>query len=103
MLPLLWQGNAAEVVEILLQLQARTVSKQQELVAYLRRNQPAIINYEKRKAAGKPIGSGAMEKTVDLLVARRQKQKAMSWLTAGSNALAVLKAELLNNSTDSLQ
>ena len=103
MLPLLWQGNAAEVVEILLRLQARHVSKQQELVAYLRRNQPAIINYEKRKAAGKPIGSGAMEKAVDLLVARRQKQKVMSWSTVGSNVLAVVKAQLLNNSTDSLQ
>lgn len=103
MLPLLWQGNAAEVVEILLQLQARNASKQQELIAYLKKNQRAIINYEKRKAAGKTIGSGAMEKTVDLLVARRQKQKAMSWSTIGSKALAVVKAELLNKSTDNLQ
>jgi len=44
-----------------------------------------------------------MEKTVDLLVARRQKQKAMSWSTLGSKALAVVKAQLLNKSTDSFQ
>lgn len=103
MLPLLWRGDAAEVIEILLPIKARNVAKQEELIAYLRKNQAAIINYEKRKAIGKPIGSGAMEKTVDLLVARRQKRKAMSWSEKGSNALAVVKADLINAATKILQ
>lgn len=102
-LPLLWKGNAGEVIEILLSIKARNVNKQEELIAYLRKNQLSIINYERRKAAGKPIGSGAMEKTVDMLVAQRQKQKAMSWSTKGSTALAVVKADLLNNATEILQ
>lgn len=103
MLPLLWRGNAAEVIEILLQTKARNVAKQEELIAYLRKNQSAIINYEKRKAIGKTIGSGAMEKTVDLLVASRQKRKAMSWSEKGSKALAVVKADLINAATNILQ
>ncbi len=53
--------------------------------------------------AGKPIGWGAMEKTVDIVVARRQKQKVMGWSTKGSKALAVVKAGLLNNATKTLQ
>jgi hypothetical protein len=101
--PLLWKGNAGEVIEILLGIKARNVNKQEELIAYLSKNQLSIINYEKRKAAGKPIGSGAMEKTVDMLVAQRQKQKAMSWSTKGSTALAVVKADLLNRATEILQ
>jgi hypothetical protein len=103
MMPLLWKGNGAEVIEILLGIKARNAVKQAELVAYLRKNRLSIINYEKRKAAGKPIGSGAMEKTVDILVAQRQKQKAMSWSTKGSTALAVVKADLLNQATENLQ
>jgi hypothetical protein len=103
MLPLLWRGDAAEVIEILLQIKARNVYKQEELIAYLRKNQAAIIHYEKRKAVGKPIGSGAMEKTVDLLVASRQKRKAMSWSEKGSKALAVVKADLINRATKILQ
>jgi hypothetical protein len=103
MMPLLWKGNGAEVIERLLGIKARNAVKQAELVAYLRKNLVSIINYEKRKAAGKPIGSGAMEKTVDILVAQRQKQKAMSWSTKGSTALAVVKADLLNQATENLQ
>jgi hypothetical protein len=102
-LPLLWRGEAAAVIEILRQFKARNVYKQEELIAYQRKNQTAIIHYEKRKAIGKPIGSGAMEKTVDLLVASRQKRKAMSWSEKGSTALAVVKADLINAATEILQ
>lgn len=44
-----------------------------------------------------------MEKTVDMLVAQRQKQKAMSWSKKEANALAVVKADLRNNATEILQ
>jgi hypothetical protein len=68
------------------------------LVDYLTKNRAYIINYAKRKEVGKTIGSGRMEKTVDCIVARRQKEKAMSWSQKGSIALAVITAQYSNNS-----
>ncbi len=51
-----------------------------------------IIDYARRKQAGKPIGSGRMEKGVDQVVGIRQKDKGMSWSKSGSYALAMLSA-----------
>ena len=44
-----------------------------------------------RRQAGKTIGSGRMEKGVDLVIGNRQKHKGMSWSCLGSRALAILK------------
>ncbi len=44
-----------------------------------------------RRQAGKTIGSGRMEKGVDLVISNRQKHKGMSWRALGSRALAILK------------
>lgn len=55
MLPLLWQENAAEVVEILLQLQARNVSKQQELIAYLKKISELSLTRRKEKRLVNPL------------------------------------------------
>jgi hypothetical protein len=38
-----------------------------------------------------------MEKAVDCIVARRQKEKAMSWSKKGSTALAVVTAQVIND------
>jgi hypothetical protein len=103
LLGLLWQGKT---VETLIKLNAYTYRNQvkwEELIGYLTKNENHIIDYEKRKSCGKIIGSGRMEKTVDCLVARRQKEKSMSWSQKGSNALAVLSAQYLNIATDYLQ
>ncbi|MGK7912065.1 MAG: hypothetical protein AB4050_11390 [Synechococcus sp.] len=65
-------------------------------MSYLRKHQTEIIDYRRRQKAGKTIGSGRMEKGVDLVVGHRQKKKGMSWSQAGSHALAILKIEELN-------
>jgi hypothetical protein len=75
---------------------ARNQSKLLELIAYLEKHQLEIINYELRAALGKTIGSGRVEKGVDLVVGHRQKKKGMSWRTLGSKALAILKVAELN-------
>lgn len=94
---LLWVGNGVTAIEKLEAYKVKNVEKQAELVGYLKKNTSCIINYEKRKAVGKNIGSGKMEKAVDIIVAKRQKEKAMTWSKAGSNALAVLSAVYKNN------
>jgi hypothetical protein len=98
---LLWYGNIKETLCKLEKYQTKTslngIEKYQELLDYLKKNQPYIIDYAKRKDAGKTIGSGRMEKAVDCIVARRQKEKAMSWSKKGSTALAVVTAQVVND------
>lgn len=55
-----------------------------------------IINYNHRSRMGKTIGSGRVEKGVDLIVGQRQKNKGMSWRPLGSKALCLLKVAEFN-------
>jgi len=54
------------------------------------------LNYNRRSRAGKTIGSGQVEKGVDLTVGSRQKHRGMSWSPKGSKALCLLKVAELN-------
>lgn len=93
----LWEGKTAEAIDYLShQVVVRNVDKHQELIGYLEKHQKEIIDYKRRQAAGKSIGSGRMEKAVDQVIGHRQKRKGMSWRPEGSRALALLKVLELN-------
>jgi hypothetical protein len=93
----LWQGKVTAALEYLQnQVIPRNQDKWQELISYLEKHQPEIINYSCRSRAGKTIASGRVEKGVDLTVGQRQKNKGMSWSPLGSSALSLLKAAELN-------
>jgi hypothetical protein len=96
LMPLLWEGKVNKALEILLKIKPRNSVKHEELIEYLTKHQAEIIDYKRRKEAGKTIGSGRAEKGVDLIVAQRQKNKAIAWSIEGSNALTVLKTEKMN-------
>ncbi|MEO7717611.1 MAG: hypothetical protein ABIY70_15540 [Capsulimonas sp.] len=97
LLPLLWRGNVGEAIVYLRDgLTPRNGKVRDDLIGYLEKHAWEIIDYEKRRDAGKSIGSGRMEKGVDQIVGQRQKQKAMSWSDRGSKALALLHTALLN-------
>jgi archaeosine-15-forming tRNA-guanine transglycosylase len=49
-----------------------------------------IIDYQYRKEIGKKIGSGRIEKKIDIVVSKRQKRKAMAWSARGARNLALL-------------
>lgn len=88
----LWQGKTATALEYLRQyVVVKNQDKWQELINYLEKHQSEIINYNRRSRAGKTIGSGQVEKGVDLTVGSRQKHRGMSWSTKGSKALCLLK------------
>jgi hypothetical protein len=59
----------------------------QELLGYLAANAEGIANLARLEATG----SGAMEKTVDVLVVHRYKKRGMTWRRSGSNALLKLR------------
>jgi len=63
--------------------------KLKDLFKYIRSNADGIENYKKVGI----LGSGAVEKTVDILVARRFKLRGMSWYE--TNAAKMLRLRLL--------
>ena len=92
LIPQLWQGKVTVALEYLkTQVKVRNQEKWLELIGYLEKHQSEIINYNRRHLVGKTIGSGRMEKGVDLTVGRRQKKKAISWRPLGSRALSLLR------------
>ena len=93
----LWRGETDKVIDYLNNhIQSRNLKKLEELTDYIQKHKEEIINYERRKAAGKTIGSGRVEKAVDRVVGYRQKKKGMGWRHLGSHALAILNVIELN-------
>lgn len=97
MLGWLWHGEVERVLDYLrTEVHVRNADKHQELLGYLEKHRHELIDYGARQAAGKPVGSGRMEKGVDQVIGHRQKKKGMAWSAKGSKALAVLKVVELN-------
>jgi len=93
----LWQGKTSIALEYLRNyVVVKNQDKWQELIGYLSKHQLEIIDYNRRSRAGKTIGSGQVEKGVDLTVGSRQKHRGMSWSPKGSKALCLLKVAELN-------
>lgn len=97
-LRLLWRGDTPAAIDYLLNnVVCRNEQVRDELVAYLQNHSAEIIDYGKRRDAGKSIGSGRVEKGVDQVVGQRQKRDGMSWTDRGCQALTVLRTAILNN------
>jgi len=96
LLGFLWQGQVPEALSFLAMRTPRNAKALADLVGYLQKHAHEIIDYGRRQATGKPVGSGRMEKAVDQVVGIRQKKKGMSWSQIGSHALALLKIAELN-------
>ena len=92
----LWPGNLEEAKNYMLTLPLRNKSTFDKLMAYLDRKSPFLCNYALRKALGYSNASSPVEKANDLLIARRQKHKGMSWSYLGSGSLAIITATFYN-------
>jgi len=94
----LWRGEVYTVMDYLeKEVQPKNEEKHRELINYLNKHRDEIIDYRRRKKAGKMIGSGYMEKGCDQVVGHRQKKKGMSWREAGSRSLGILRVTELNH------
>jgi hypothetical protein len=67
------------------------------LLAYLERNREQIRDYETLRQQGYMTGSGLTEKANDLVVVPRMKNGKMHWSREGANAVALLRAHVLND------
>jgi hypothetical protein len=74
-----------------------------EFAGYLTTLAPAIPNYAERRAAGERIGSGGIEKGVDVVVNRRLKgRRGMRWWRARIEGMVAVRVALLNDTWDRL-
>ena len=86
-------------VDAALQLVAERLTSHtgQDFARYLRGQASHIVNAEALQAAGEVVGSGMVEKAVDLVINRRMKgRQGMSWSRASANAIVTQRAIILN-------
>jgi hypothetical protein len=94
----LWRGHVCMVLNYLkTEVKAKNGIRLQEFINYLEKHRKEIIDYRRRKKAGKTIGSGRIEKECDQVIGYRQKNKGMSWSKMGSKSLGTLRVAELNN------
>jgi len=74
-------------------------ARRERLVAYLERHRDTIRDYEPLRAQGYMVGSGLSEKANDLVGVPRMKHGKLHWSRAGANAVALLRAHVLNDPT----
>jgi hypothetical protein len=106
--PLLWFGNVDKAIQLLHEIEPEKVKNKEvidKLIGYLDRVQNHIPCYALRKELGLRNSSNTVEKSNDILVAKRQKRNGMSWSEDGSIAFASVAAAKyngqLNNWVDS--
>lgn len=94
------KGKGAEILgrlrEEAVRLRGERRQKVMELIAYVRNNLDWIENIPLAQG----YGSGPVEKTVDITVARRFKKRGMSWYREGANPLLRLRLLKLNGEWD---
>ncbi len=98
----LWGGDVPGAIRVLEaeRPQAKNEAKLDELIGYLQARAAWIPNYRRRRIERKYISSAHVEKTNDLIVARRQKNRGMQWSEQTSDALAALRTLMLNGGWD---
>ncbi len=92
-----WQGDVLALQRRLRTMRARVAAPERraamdELLGYIAANAEGIRNLARLEATG----SGAVEKTVDVVVTHRYKKRGMSWRRPGSRALLKLRLLRLN-------
>jgi hypothetical protein len=92
-------GDVPGALAVLTELtQARDAPEVGQFAAFLTNQAPRIPDYAARRAAGLPIGSGGVEKGVDVVVNRRFKGKrGMKWRRARAEGVLALRVAELND------
>ena len=99
LLQLLWLGLLDRAIYYLQAVPASELKDHkpiERLRGYLERNRNAMPCYALRRQLRLPNSSHPVERSNNLVTARRQKHNGMSWSKAGSHALTALNAVVLN-------
>lgn len=69
----------------------------QTFAGYLQHQRPWIVDADRLQAAGETVGSGAIEKGVDIVINRRFKgRRGMRWGREAATAIVTLRTAILN-------
>lgn len=95
------QGKGSDITKRLMEEGARVKSVEERkriigLMSYVRNNLDWIVNIPRVEG----YGSGPVEKTADIAVARRFKKRGMSWYKRNANPLLKLRVLKLNGEWD---
>ena len=100
LLRLLWFGLLDRAIDYLQALPASELKNHkpiERLIGYLERNRNAMPCYALRRQLRLPNSSNPVERSNNLVTARRQKHNGMSWSKAGSHALTALNVGVFND------
>lgn len=92
-------GDVPTALDLLAQMQRQYPHRAlAEFAQFLRAQAIRIPNYAARRAAGETIGSGAVERGVDIVVNRRPKgRRGMRWWRARAAGVVALRLAVLND------
>jgi len=94
-------GDLPEALRLLAQMQQHPHRALREFAQFLRAHAAQIPNYAVRRAAGQTIGSGTVEKGVDIIVNRRMKgRRGMRWRRDRAEEMVALRVARLNDEWD---
>ncbi len=94
---LLWRGESAGAVEVLEGLRGTEEATALEAaIKYIHNQRDWIGDYERWREQGYPIGSGLVERQVELVINRRLKRRGMRWLRNNADSVLALRLRQLN-------
>jgi Transposase, Mutator family len=96
----LWQGDVDGAVALLAALRpaapADPIGRLEETIGYLDGQRAWIGNYQAWQEAGYPIGSGLVERAVELVINRRLQRRGMRWWRINAQGVTALRICRLN-------
>lgn len=96
----LWAGDVDGTIELLASLRPsdgrEPVKVLEETIVYLDNQRAWLHDYQALKDEGCPIGSGLVERAVDLVINRRMKRRGMRWKRANAGAVVSLRVKTIN-------
>lgn len=98
----LWHGKQERCLQRLESLRrdtgwAGTQNPLGRLIRYLTGSADMLVNYERRRAQGRPISSAGAECAVDYVIGQRMKRNGhMRWSQEGANTLLQVRCAVLN-------
>jgi hypothetical protein len=95
----LWAGQVDQARDVLVALRpagGEPVETLEDALTYLARQRAWIGDYAAWRAAGYPVGSGAVEREVEVVINRRLKRQGMRWCRANADAIVALRADTIN-------
>jgi hypothetical protein len=97
----LWEGKTSEAVDGLKELRPdgdqEPVPALEETIRYIDGQRDWMGDYAAWQAEGYPIGSGLVERAVELVINRRLKRQGMRWLRNNAGALVALRVATINH------